>query len=198
MHFSAAAFYLASLMANIVAVTTSIPQPHDVVSRRKNHPIDPFNYQAPKGCFGIGVTYWSHDLGEIPVKRDAQVLDTHDAAALDPRSKPPLACGSFSSGGQSDPFGFPAIRPLMLFWNLGGAGIAGQVVKIMRVVQNGPDEVIRIAPARRYRSAFTPVAGAIYFIVMGGVRDDNILLTWFFDYRNGMALPLNALFWHNS
>lgn len=206
MHFSAATCYLASLVATLVVVTTSLPQPPagppDVISRRKIYPNDPFNYQPPKGCLGVGATNYKHDVGGELKERDLQSPETH-IGALDLRSPamqivPLLPCGIVVAGGQSDPFGFPDTRSVRLLWNLGGALVSAQVVRIVQVVPNGGDIVVVRAMARCFSySNFTPVAGRLYYIYLttaGAARQ----LTWFFEYPYALPVTLCSVAFANQ
>lgn len=191
MPFSAATVYLACLAATLVVVVTSLSQPPGGISWGKNHPNDPFNHQAPKGCFGIGASPWKHDIGGKLVKRDSQSPETH-AASLAPwiGRQFPLVCGSFYTPGQSDPFGFPTAANLALFWNVEGVLLEGQLIQIMRVVQNDPDVVVKQTLARYVGTQFKPIVGQLYYIAMAGIPGENMLLNWFFDYRYALLSTL--------
>lgn len=92
---------LASLMATLVVVTTSLPQ-----LGKTRHPHHFFNHQPPKGCLVISSQNYRLDVELKLLKRDSQSPKTH-AVALSSRV-PPLACGETVGAGQSTTFQLPA------------------------------------------------------------------------------------------
>lgn len=157
MKFSASFYFLASLQATLVLMTTSIPQSSYA----------PINHQAPKGCPGVGAINWHQDLKHKLVKRDSLSSGT-PARALDARVNG-LPYGNCPGGGQTDPFIFRTSRAVQLIWNFAGYHVVNQIVGLYQVVQNGPDKVIAISLAASYECpSFTPIEGVRYYIKMWG------------------------------
>lgn len=78
MRFSVSTCYLASLVATLVIVTTSLPQLR-------------FG-QNPSGCLRNLAANVQHDIGAGRVKRESQTSET-PASALKPQRKSNLPCG---------------------------------------------------------------------------------------------------------
>lgn len=185
MYISTATFYLASVMATFVVLTTSFPQspssPSDGIPRRKPVPNGPFDYQPPNGCPGVGAIKYQTDVELKFMKRDSRSPETH-AAALDPRMPDDLPCGIVGSGGQSDTFRFTTSRPVWLLWTFGGAAIKSQVVRIMQVNPRGRDIVAAVALARDFNiGIWEPLTGAQYYVQVS--RGPHFEMTWFFDWQ---------------
>lgn len=168
MRFSASTYYLASLLATLVLVTTSLPT--------NEHLSDPFNHHPLKGCHRIGFKKYQTDIGRNLVKRDSQSSGT-PARALEPRGKG-LLCGQIPSDGQSATFRFVNSIPVKLEWTAGGHYLSSQVIGIKKVNLDGRDLVVETFHARQKWYEFKPEAGAYYYIVWGASSDT--VLTWFF------------------
>ncbi|MCJ1467050.1 hypothetical protein MMC07_005672 [Pseudocyphellaria aurata] len=181
MHFFPAICYLASLVATLVVVTTSLPQspsgPLEIVSRRSRQNFHPLSH-LPRGCPRISARPDQKDIDETKViQGTAQPLHRR---ALVPR-RTALPCGNLAGGGQSDPFVFPTRHPLRLLWNFGNLAIGHQIVQIMQVNPSGPDFISHQAMAREFGfSGFTPVEGVFYYIRLSGQAA--VEMTWFFTY----------------
>ncbi|MCJ1461898.1 hypothetical protein MMC07_000497 [Pseudocyphellaria aurata] len=188
MQFFAATCYLASLVAILVVVTTSLPQqsPGPPGIPKKNN----YFLLAYKNCFPVGSINHHEDLELKLAKRDSPSPET-DVATLFPR-RPPLPCGHLDSGTQSHTFKFSTARPLWLLWTFGGAAISQHVVRIMRISSNGPDVVAAVAVAREFvLGSWTPVVGATYYIQLVG--DLPCQMIWVFASRE-YALSRHAMF----
>lgn len=103
MKVSMSTYFLASLMATLVLVTTSLPQSPsgrpDGISNRGVYPYDPFHFRPLRRCLGVGALNNHQDLKHKLLKRDSQSPGA-PVRALDPRLLV-FPCGRLASGGQT-------------------------------------------------------------------------------------------------
>lgn len=169
MRISASICFLASVVATLVLVTTSLPQ-----SSR-----DLFSHMRPKGCKRIGYTKYQHDVDELNlVKRDPQLSGIH---ALEARV-PPLPCGAVVGGGQSHFFRLArSVSHLQLVWAAAATGVefTTQIIRIYLVNPKGPDTVVEKISASDFHSLyFRPLKDGLYYLTLTGLPD--VLMRFYF------------------
>lgn len=172
MRFSTSTCFLASLVATLVLMTKSLPQstsgrPNDM-SKRKHYPKASFNFYLPKGCIGVPARHHRPRIGGKLVKRDSQSSGT-PARALVPRFPHPLPCGAVRVGGLTDTFRFIAPGLVTFSWNFGLASLTDQVIRLMRVIPDGPDIPIASALALKFEYHYITVSQNFdYYIQVEG------------------------------
>lgn len=179
MGFLALSCYLASLLATLVLVVTSLPQspsvPPDGIS---NQGLSNVPFELPRGCPKVGAIDYQHDIGGELVRRDTLSSET-PARALDPRRHSTLPCGRLHGGGQTNPFTIATSQTLRLVWSFVNALMAHVVVMLMEVSPHGLDLIVGIAAAATIQIIdFRPRRGREYYILMNG--SPQILMRWCF------------------
>ncbi|MCJ1462226.1 hypothetical protein MMC07_000826 [Pseudocyphellaria aurata] len=204
MHFPAATFYLASLVAILVARTASLPQSQsgdlDGISRREaarfKYSTDKYVPQLdnpPRLCDRVDSTTYHIDIEEVD-KRNSQSPDI-DTGILDPRTpRVPFRtpCGVIYGDGQSDAFQVLAdqgpLRPLV--WKILKGKAKDEIVSIMKVNPQGQDHIIASTPANaNYFSGFRATKGASYYISLTG--SNSMQMSWFIP-AYGLAHTLSS------
>lgn len=181
MRFSTSTCYLASIVASLVQVTTSLPQspfgPPDGILNREL----PINHQSPKNCLQVRATDFLHDVGGKGVRRDSQSSGTL-ARASEPGHFA-FPCGKIQGGGETEPFELATAQTVRLLWNFGDseAHVFHQLIRIVEVKPNGPDKVVAAAGAYSYHIVFNPVLGRSYYVLLSG--SSQLVMTWFFAFR---------------
>lgn len=180
MRFSAPICYLASLMATLVLVTTSLPQPPshppDGISNRspRDHP-SPF--KLPEGCIRIGADGFQHDIWHKLVKRDSQSSRT-PARVVEPRQIN-LPCGIIRGGGQSHTMQFQTHQILTLRWKFTSPVSTEDIVRLMVDNTETGGQIVRLRRAARRHLFFTPDVGHSYYIQVLGTP--LLVITWYFE-----------------
>lgn len=194
MRFSAVTCCLASVVATLVVVTTSLPESPsgrpDDISWGTRHPLDRTHHR-PIRCLRIGAKNQQQDVELKPVKRDSHSPGTH-AVALDPRKSIEPPCGRCLGGDQTITFGFATNRPLKLVWNFDGNWIGLWWVYLMQVNPHGRDILVRLIAGAELRvDNFVPVNDVRYYVRVTGQFAR--AMTWHFAFQ--YASSCHALFY---
>lgn len=167
MRFSASAFYLVSLVATLVLVTTSnhfvLPKPGGRSKKIQD-------------CQFVRASRSKHDVGiqEHIVRPDS----SKTSRDLDPRTTEPLPCGNIEAGGQTETFKFPFTQTLNLLWYFGQTA-GSQWVAIFEVNPGGRDRVVAEASAHKMQiTGFKAVKGFQYYLIL--TEMSNVFMEWHF------------------